>query len=146
MSDAPVESDGRDPARDPDDDVVFARTVAGGFAGAIRAACEVAADGSYRCTRAGADDVVGHLTPDQVDLLHAVCRASDFHDLPPFVDGPVTRSEAYTWTYRVAGHDVKMRDPDRAGDAVPAALRVLDALADALETGLRNDDGEGGAP
>ena len=117
----------------------MSRVVRGGIAGKTRTACEVRADGSFTCARAGQDDVDGWLTPDQLALIDAICQATDFCDLPSYIDIPVRRTDSYLWTYQVGDHEVSVRDADRAGDAVPAALRTLDALCAALESGLAVD-------
>lgn len=119
-----------------DGTIAMSRTVRGGIGRLTTSECAVRHDGSYTCRRAHADDVQGVLTADQFALFHAVCNATDFDALPEFVDVPVTRTDSYLWTYRVGDHEVKVRDPDRAGDAVPAALRTLDALVTALENDI----------
>lgn len=116
--------------------LAMSRTVRGGIGRLTATSCEVRADGSYTCRRSGADEVSGAMTAEQFALFEAVCHATDFTALPEFVDVPVTRTDSYLWTYRVGDHEVKVRDPDRAGEAVPAALRTLDALVTALEQGL----------
>ena len=126
--------------------VAVSRMIRGGFAGATRESVEIYADGSFHIARAGADDVSGALSGDQFALLEAVCDSTDFAELPRFVEGPISRSDAYTWTYQVGDREVAMRDPDRAGDAVPSVLRVLDALIEAVERGVPSGDEPGGSP
>ncbi len=124
-----------DAAVERDHAVTMSRTVRGGVARLTSTSCEVRVDGSFTCTRVGHDDLDGQLTPDQLALFEAVCHATDFDPLPRFVDIPVTRTDSYLWTYRIGDHEVSVRDADRAGEAVPSALRTLDALVTALESG-----------
>lgn len=126
----------RSASHDDGEPVAMSRTVRGGIKRITTTSCEVHHDGRYVCARIGADDVSGTMTTEQFALFEAVCNATDFASLPHFVDVPVTRSDSYLWTYRIGEHEVKVRDPDRAGEAVPAALRTLDALVTALEGGF----------
>ncbi len=120
--------------------VVFSRTVSGGIAGLTRSSCELRDDGECSIVdRAGTTST--RLTLDQVELATAICHASGFADLPTQIEGPRSRSDGYTSTYIVGGHQSSMRDVARAGDAVPAALHVIDALVDAMSNLARSADG-----
>ncbi|MEP4651050.1 MAG: hypothetical protein ABJ314_12760, partial [Ilumatobacter sp.] len=113
--------------------VVFSRSIRGGIAGLTRSSCELRGDGE--CTIVETDAAATtRLTLDQVELATAICHASGLTDLPSQIEGPRTRSDGYTSTYAVGDHRSSMFDVARAGDAVPSAFHVIDALVDALST------------
>lgn len=126
-----------------DDDVatvVFSRSISGGIAGLTRSSCELREDGE--CSIVDTDrETSTRLTPDQVELAQAICHSSGFAELPTQIEGPRTRSDGYTSTYTVADHRTSMIDVSRAGDAVPAALHVIDALVDAMSNLAHAQDG-----
>lgn len=128
----------------PDDDdvatVVFSRSISGGIAGLIRSSCELRDDGGCSIVDSGGETST-RLSLDQVELAKAICGSSGFTDLPTQIEGPRTRSDGYTSTYTVSDHRTSMMDVSRAGDAVPAALHVIDALVDAMSTLARAQDG-----
>lgn len=116
------------------DGVLFSRVVSGGMIDKVRASIEVRADGTYQSSM-GDETATGQLDEGQLALFTAICDVCGFGDLPAFIDGPISRSSSFLWTYRVGGHTVKMNDVERAGDAVPGALEVLETLAVALQKG-----------
>ena len=113
------------------DEVLLSRVIKGGYAGTVRSSCVVSADGVC-VSSSGGDDSVRMLDAAELRLVEAVCAHSAARDLPDFIPWNVNRSDSMTWTYTLGGHEVRMHDVDRAGDAVPGPLHVLNALVDAL--------------